>query len=244
MTEALADRELAGRKALVVGASGGMGRAVALALARSGVATALIGRNEARVTEAAAACADAGTPAIPVVCDIGRIDGIESAVGGAIERLGGLNFLIHCAGVHVISKAHELDPPDWDQALDINFRAVYHLARYALPEINRNPGGAFVRIGSITVPYAGAGMHLGANRALDGYAEAVFEDVREYGTKVCTIRPGYVNTKMARSDRLDASRMIQTDDIARTVLYVLAMPATACPTEIVIRPQRSPYRSG
>ena len=126
----------------------------------------------------------------------------------------------------------------------INFRAVYLLARYALPEINRNPGGAFVRIGSITVPYAGAGMHLGANRALDGYAEAVFEDVREYGTKVCTIRPGYVNTKMARSDRLDASRMIQTDEIARTVLYVLAMPATACPTEIVIRPQRSPYRSG
>ena len=90
---------------------------------------------------------------------------------------------------------------------------------------------------------AGAGMRLAVYRALAGYAEALFEDVRESGTKVCTIRPGFVNTSLAASDRLDPALMIQPDDIARTVLFVLTMPETACPTEITIRPQRSPYRT-
>ena len=74
-----------------------------------------------------------------------------------------------------------------------------------------------------------------------GFAEALFEDVRESGTKVCTIRPGFVNTSMAASDRLDPALMIQPEDIARAVLFVLTMPETACPTEITMRPQRSPY---
>jgi len=76
-----------------------------------------------------------------------------------------------------------------------------------------------------------------------GFCEALFEDVREFGTKVCVIRPGFVDTPMARSDRLDRARMIDPADIARTVVFVLTMPDTACPTEITIRPQRSPYRT-
>lgn len=233
---------LAGGKALVVGASGGMGLAVARALAAEGVSCALIARDEAKTSQAAAACADAGTPAFPVLCDIGRSDGLEAAVGGAIAKLGGLNFLVYCAGVHVTAKAQEADLAAFDQMLDINFRAFYHLARHALPEINKTPGGAVVAIGSITVSHAGAGMHLAGKRALDGYAEALFEDVRDYGTKVSIIRPGFVNTPMVQSDRLDPGLMIQPEDIARTVLFVLATPETACPTEITIRPQRSPYR--
>jgi NAD(P)-dependent dehydrogenase (short-subunit alcohol dehydrogenase family) len=60
-------------------------------------------------------------------------------------------------------------------------------------------------------------MHIAARRALAGYSEALFEDVREFGTKVCVLNPGYVNTPMVRSDRLDRSKMIQPEDIARTV---------------------------
>lgn len=129
----------------------------------------------------------------------------------------------------------------WDEMLDVNFRNVVHVLRYALPAINQSPCGAVVAIGSITSAYAGAGMHLAAKRALSGFFEALFEDVRAFGTKVCVINPGYVNTAMVSSDRLDRSRMIQPEDIARTVLFVLSMPETACPTEITIRPQQSPY---
>jgi len=65
--------------------------------------------------------------------------------------------------------------------------------------------------------------------------------VREFGTKVCTIRPGWVNTPLVTADGIDPALMIQPEDIAQTVLFVLSLPETACPTEITILPQRSPY---
>ena len=234
---------LRGRRGLVTGSSGGMGRAIAVALAGAGVDLALVGRNQDKTTETVNACIEKGVRAIPIICDISRMDQLEVLVQKVVEELSGLDFLVNCAGSHVVGKAYEVDLKTWDNELDINFRAPYHLARFALPEIIKNPGGAVINIGSITVPYRGGGMAAASKRALGGYAEALFEDVREYGIKVCTIHPGFVNTPMVHSDRLDPARMIQPDDIARTVLFVLSMPETACPTEITIRPQRSPYFS-
>ena len=237
------DIELTGKKALVVGASGGMGRDIALALSREGVACALMGRNSEILTELADACAESGVPAVPIVCDIGKTETIEGAVAQAVDGLGGLNFLVNCAGNYVGAKAQEVDLDAWDNVLEVGFKAHYHLARYALPEINKAPGGAVVKIGSVGNTYSGAGMQLAITRGIDGFSDALFEDVREFGTKVCVIKPGYVNTPLARSDRTDQNLMIQPADVSRTVLFVLTMPGTACPTEIVMRPQRSPYRT-
>lgn len=234
---------LEGRKALIVGAYGGMGSAVAVALAREGVCCALMGRSRERLDETAKACAAAGATAIPVVCDVAQTTTIESAVHEAIDGLGGLNFVINCAGVYELSRADDGDLSTWDRVLDVNLRGTYHIVRHALPEINKLAGGAIIKIGSIPSSYSGAGAFLATSRGLDGYADAMFEDIREYGTKVCTIRPGFVNTPLVDSNRLDRSRMIQPEDIARTVLFVLKMPGSTCPTEITLRPQRSPYRN-
>lgn len=238
----LTDVELTGRKALVVGAYGGMGHAVATALARKGVACALMGRNREKLTKVAQACTEAGTPAVPVVCDVAQAAEIGDGVAQVIQELGGLNFLVNCAGVHATARGDDGDLDAWDRVIGVNLKATYHLARHALPEINKSPGGAVIKVGSIAATYSGGGAYVATSRALDGYGGALFEDVREYGTKVCIIRPGFVNTAMAASDRLDPTRMIQPDDIARTVLFVLTMPGTACPTEITLRPQRTPYR--
>ena len=116
-----------------------------------------------------------------------------------------------------------------------------YFARYALPEINRNSGGAVIKIGSVNHSYSGANTYLASNRGGEGLAEVMFEDVREFGTRVCTIKPGWVNTALVQAEGIDPALMIQPEDIARTVMYVLSMPNTACPTEITILPQRSPY---
>ena len=228
-------------KAIVVGANGGMGKAVALALAQQGIELALIGRNEQAITALAQACTEAGTRAFPLVCDIAKTANIESVVADAIAGLGGLNYLINCAGVSKEGKLHETDLADCDAILDTNLRSHLYLARYATPEINRNPGGAVIKIGAVHHPYSGASTYLAANLGGEGLAEALFEDVREFGTKVCNIKPGWVNTPLVKSEGIDKALMIQPEDIAQTVLFVLSMPATACPTEIVILPQRSPY---
>ena len=232
---------LQGGKALILGATGGMGKAVALELAKQGVTAGLAGRDTKKLDHVCELCRDAGGDALPVELDMTRLDDLEGAVEHAVELLGGLYYLINCAGTHVSAKAYGADLSAWDHMLDTNFRGFVHVARHALPEINKSGRGAVITIGSITSAYPGAGMQIAARRALAGYCEVMFEDVREFGTKVCVLNPGYVNTPMVRSDRLDRSRMIQPEDIARTVSFVLQMSATACPTEITIRPQRTPY---
>ena len=233
---------ITGGKALVVGASGGMGRSVAIGLAAQGVDTALMGRNEEALESVAQACRKAGARAYPQVCDIARIDTIEAAVKDAVASLGGLNYLVNCAGLSAEGKLHETDLVNSEAILDTNLRAFLHLARHALPEINRQPGGAVIKIGSVNHPYSGVNTYLAANKGGEGLAEALFEDVREYGTRVCTIRPGWVNTPLVSEVKnIDTALMIQPDDITHTVLYVLSMPVTACPTEITILPQKSPY---
>ena len=235
--------ELAGKKALIIGAGGGMGKSISAALASEGVTSVLLGRSEDSLAEAADACAKAGTPGITLVFDLAQIDQIEKVVAEAIGTLGGLNFLINCAGIYQSGAAHEVDLGKWDKKLDINFRAHYYFVRYAAPTINEAPGGAIIKISSVASSYPGGGMALASTHAQNGYMSAVFEDVREFGTKVCVIRPGFVNTQMARSDRLHSDLMIQPDDIAQTVMFILTMSGTVCPTEIVMLPQRSPYRT-
>ena len=230
-------------KALITGASSGMGRSIAVGLARAGFDCALIGRDQSRLDGTAHDCREAGREAYPIVCDLGKLDAIKSSVREAIDRLGGLSVLVNAAGIHITGKTDEIRLADWDLMLDVNFRAVYHLVHHALDEIKKHPGGAIVNIGAIAMPYVGSGMATGSKRALAGFSEALFEDMREHGVKVCTIRPGWVNTPMASSDGVNRERMIQPEDIVRTVLFVLTMPDTTCPTEIVLRPQRSPYTS-
>ena len=235
---------LKGKKAIVVGASGGMGGAVSVALSREGVSCALVGRNEEKLAEIAGKCNEVGDLAFPMIFDISDFQSIQGMINDAIGKLGGLNYLINFAGVHKRGKAHEADMDAWDAMLDTNLRATYHLARYALPEINKSPGGAIVKIGSLGVASADGGIHMAGTHAIQGYLKAVFEDVREFGTKVCTIRPGFVKTSMSMSERLDSDLMIQPEDIAKSVLFVLTMPGTTCPTDIELRPQRSPYKQG
>jgi len=229
-------------KAIVVGANGGMGKAVTLALAQQGIDLALLGRNESAISSLAQTCIDAGAKALPLVCDLAKIETIEGAVSNAIEGLGGLNYLINCAGISKEGKLHETNLDECDAILDTNLRSHLYLARYATPEINKQPGGAVIKIGAVHHPYSGVSTYLAANLGGEGLAEALFEDVREFGTKVCNIKPGWVNTPLVKSEGIDKALMIQPEDIAQTVLFVLAMPGTACPTEIVILPQRSPYR--
>lgn len=232
---------MAERRAIIVGASGGIGTAVAIALAREGISSALIGRNPEKLTENAKACIEAGEYAFPIICDISKSETISEAVTESIDKLGGLNFLVNCAGASIHSKLHEADLDDCDAIIDTNLKAHYYFARHCLPEINRQPGGAIIKIGSVNAPYSRANTYTASNEGLRAYAEVLFEDVREFGTKVCTIQPGYVNTELVRSDKLNPDFMIQPEDIAQTVLYVLSMAGTACPTEISILPQRSPY---
>ena len=230
------------KKALVVGASGGMGSAVASMLSNNGVSCALVGRDKQKLNDIFSVCSSSGNPCFTFACDISKSSEIEKCCEKAINSLGGINYLIHCAGNYNKASADECDLEIWDDILDTNLRSTYHFARHLLPKINKTPGGAVIRINSRDAPHTGIGIQTAQKRAIDGYMEVLFEDVREYGTKVCTINPGFVNTSMVNPERLNPELMMQPDDISQVVQFILTTSSTACPTEITIQPQRSPWK--
>ena len=230
------------RKTLVVGATGGMGNAVARERARHGDVLVLVGRDLSKLSKVAQEIGnDHEMPGVLAV-DLGDMESCAKCIREAVEVLDGLDTLIFCAGEHLKARTTEADLQSWDHVLDVNFRSFVHLVRAGIDPINASGHGAIIAVGSITSAFAGAGMNLAAKRALNGFCETLFDDVREFGTKVSVIKPGFVATTMSASPRLRSELMIQPEDIADAVGYILQTAPNACPIEIVIRPQRSPYK--
>jgi 3-oxoacyl-[acyl-carrier protein] reductase len=132
---------------------------------------------------------------------------------------------------------------DWDQTFRLNLRAPMILAQNFLPAMIAKGTGAVINIGSVSGKSgeANGAAYSASKFGLIGFTQSLYEEVREHGIKVAVVLPGFVDTPMIPPVKhLDRSKMIQTDDVAQAVLYILSAPATACPVEITIRPQRSP----
>lgn len=236
---------LSNTKALVTGATRGIGRAIVLALSDAGASVALVGRHPGSLARVASACQERGGKVVPLRADLSVAGQPEAVVKGAIEGLGGLNVLVNNAGMYAHGAADSADVATWDAVIDLNVRALVHVTRAALPALEREPRSAVINIASISAKFAHAGgaIYCASKHAVLGFSNAVFEDVRERNIKVCAICPGYVNTDMAADAGIDLSKALQPADIAQAVLYVLACSDTCCPTELVLRPQRSPNKS-
>ncbi len=240
--ETVSKNKLQGEVALVTGASRGIGRSIALALAEQGVHVALLARSAEALKAVAAACAGFGVRTMPLVCDVQDRGAIARAVSAAHQELGGISYLINNAGILDYSHVADADMPTWDTLMEVNVRALVHLTHHALPFIKRAKERGVINICSVAGRSSrkGGAIYGASKHAVLGFTESVFEDVREDGIKVCAICPGYVATDMIADVKLAHDKCITADDVARCVLYVLQQDNTVCPTEIVLRPQRSP----
>lgn len=236
---------LNGRVALITGASRGIGAAVALTLARRGCDVALVARSLEGLQETALACEAYGGRALPLSADLSDRASHQGVVERCLEHFGRLDFLINNAGMSLGQPVPEMSTDALAQVMELNFMAAANLTRLALPSILKSEQGAVIQIGSIAskMSFPGSASYSASKHALLGYSHALFEDVREQGVKVSVICPGFVNTELIDQGRsLDRDKMLQPDDVSRAVLFVLSFTDTGCPTEIILRPQRSPYR--
>ena len=236
---------LEGQVALITGASRGIGKSIAVWLAKQGVSVALVSRNAEALQETARECSQFGNPALTLPCDLANTESIPQLVSETTARLGGLNILINNAGVIAQGAADSGDLKAWDVAVDINLRSVLHLTRHALPEIEKADWGAVINIASMAGrrPFGGSGAYCATKHGVVGFTHALFEDVRERNIKVCVVCPGFVATEMTDGMGLTVQKMIQPDDVAKAVAFVLTFPDSGCPIEIQIMPQRSPYQA-
>jgi len=233
--------DLSGKVVLITGASRGIGAAIATRLAGCGADVALCARDSAALDGVAALCRNRGARTTLLPGDIRDLGYAAALAGRAVDALGRLDAVVNNAGILVTGPAQDADLAAWDLALDVNFRSWVHLTRHALPLLLRQPHSAVINLCSVAgrETYPGFGIYSATKHAVHAWSKCLFDDVSDRGVKVCAIYPGYVNTDMVSDVAGDHGNMIQPDDVARTVEFVLGFPATSCPTEIVLRRQRA-----
>lgn len=222
------------RSAFITGASSGIGAAVARDLARHGFNLALVARRSELLDQVGRECIALGAEVLQFQVDLAlRSDeALSIAIEETATKFGGLDSLINNAGTFSGGSVDSLDLLDAARVFEVNVLASLRTTRHAATHLKASASGSVIFISSVAghLSFAGSGIYCASKHALNGLAGSVFEDLREYGIKVSSICPGYVNTSMP-SANLDAKKMIQPDDVAHTVRFIIDFPATGCPTE-------------
>ncbi len=230
---------------IVTGAGRGIGRAIARLAAGEGCRTMLASRSAEQLAAVQAEIAARGGQASWLRTDLSSQEDITALVRQTLDRFGAIDFLVNNAGWGIKAKIAKARVQDWEQTLRVNLLAPMILSQLVLPALMARQGGAVVNIASISgrAGQGGAAAYAASKAGLIGFSQSLFEEVREHQIKVAAIVPGFVDTEMIpRVRRLDRARMIRPEDVAQAVLFVLTAPPTACPVEITVRPQRTPYR--
>lgn len=244
---------LKGQTALVTGASGGIGGAVAVALAGRGVRLLLSGRSTDRLRRTAqrarAASAAAGREVEPAVeaADLSDADALDRLIARAGAELGGTDLLIHALGSYHAGRVEDTPAGALDRLLRVNLRAPYELTRRLLPSL-RARRGQVVFLGSSAAlhPKASVGSYAASKAAVGALADALRDEVNPDGIRVLTVLPGRTASAMQEEvHRLegrayDPERLLQPAEVAASIVHALELPRTAEVTEIRIRPAYPP----
>jgi len=238
---------LEGRVALITGASRGIGRATVLRLAQAGVTTVLAARTEQELSAVAAMVRASGTEALVVPTDVTNDQQMAALVNATLARFGRLDILVNNAGGGPprtpVVKARIVD---WEWTLRVNLWATMVLSKLVLPAMIAQCSGTIVNICSLAglTGKAGEAAYAAAKFGVRGFSQSLFEEVREHGIKVSTICPGYVDTALIPPNRrVDRSKMLSPEDVAEAVYEVVVSSARCCPLEIVLQPQRDPFKT-
>lgn len=235
---------LRGKVAVVTGATSGIGKAIAIALAREGAQVCPVGRQADQL--AALVRKDHGTKVIPHQADLTRPNAIAQLVEHVSREFGQTDVLVHGMGMVALGSTMEASLEDFDRQLAVNLRAPYELTRALLPMLVAQQGDVVFLNSSITrYPRADSGHYGATKHGLLGLANSLREEVNAQGVRVMSLFPGRTATPLQQrlcdlqGRPYDAERLLQPADVASTVVHALTLPRTAEITEIHIRPMRS-----
>jgi 3-oxoacyl-[acyl-carrier protein] reductase len=237
-------------KAVVVtGAGRGVGRSIALALAREGARLALVARTESELNAVLGEVEALGGEAIAVPCDISDPKQVEDMAQETLNTFGTIDVIINNAGWRPPSRLfQDTTIEDWDYAMDVNARGTFLVTKAFLPTLLSKRSGYVINISSQdTRDKAGptaarktatASAYCASKAAVLAFGESLLAEVALLGIRVTNLLPGPVNTKMRWDATPDFPRdiIIEPDDIAQTVVSVLRMKDNVLIKEILVRP--------
>jgi 3-hydroxybutyrate dehydrogenase len=234
---------LAGKRALVTGGGRGIGRAVALDLARAGVAVAVASRTAPERDAVAAEVQALGARSAAVPCDVSRADDVREMFRQARAALGGIDILVNGAGIAPSAPLVKTSDELWRSAIETNLSGAFYCLREALPEMAQRGWGRAVNVASIAgktgQPYIAA--YSASKHGLLGLTKVAALEMAEHGVTVNAVCPGYVDTPMTDAgvarmaektgrpaaeirkrieDMSPQKRLVSSEEVAALVLYL------------------------
>jgi NAD(P)-dependent dehydrogenase (short-subunit alcohol dehydrogenase family) len=234
------------KTAIVTGGTKGIGRGIAEALLREGAAVCISARHQAEIDQAVAELnrLDGGR-ANGFVCDVRDYEQVKKFIERTVKELGGLDILINNAGIGMFDTVEETSPEDFRAVVETNLFGVFYCCHEAIPRMKQRGGGYIVNISSL----AGVNAHprMAAYNAskfgLNGFSEALMQEVRHDNIKVSYIMPGSVNTEFGGDSPSDEkSWQLTPQDIARVVVDLLHHDDRSLPSRVEIRPSKPPKK--
>jgi 3-oxoacyl-[acyl-carrier protein] reductase len=233
------DKTLEGKAAIVTGAGRGIGRCIALTLARNGARVSLASRTEAELRAVQAEIEADGGEAAGFPTDLGDEGEAVALVQNTVQRFARLDILVNNAGIGVFGPLEKTSAEQWDRLMAINAWAPFLLCREAIPFLRRQTGACVININSVVgvKGYANQAAYSASKHALMGMTRALAKEVQEDGIRVHAICPGGVDTQLIAAARpdLDPSILMRPQDIADIVLFLVTRQGNAVIDEIHVR---------
>lgn len=221
---------LMGKKALITGAGKGIGRAIAIALAKEGVHLGLIARTASDLEQLASQLTTNHNINVSIAtADISDRNEVGTAVAKIKEELVSIDILINNAGIAKFGALTEMAPEDWERLIQVNLMGTYYVTRAVLPTMIEQNSGNIINISSTAGErgFASGSAYCASKFGVIGLTESLMQEVRKHNVRVTALTPSTVNTELAVNLGLkigEDHRMMQPEDVAELALATLKLP--------------------
>ena len=220
--------DLKNKNALITGAGKGIGKAIALALAKEGVNVILVARTQEEIDSVAAKARSLRVKALAITADVADINSVNAAIEKALAEFGTIDILINNAGIAAFGKFLELEPTDWERIIQVNLMGTYYVTRAVLPNMIERQTGDIINISS-TAGLSGNALtsaYSASKFAVLGLTDSLMQEVRKHNIRVTALTPSTVATDMAKELNLtdgNPDKVMQAEDISELIIAQLKL---------------------
>lgn len=220
--------DLKNKNALITGAGKGIGKAIAIALAKEGVNVILVARTQSDVDQLSAEISAFGVKTLALSADVSDINSINTAVEKALAEFKTIDILINNAGIAAFGKFLDLEPAAWEKIIQVNLMGTYYATRAVLPNMIERQTGDIINISSTAGLNGNAltSAYSASKFAVLGLTDSLMQEMRKHNIRVTALTPSTVATDMAKDLNLtdgNPDKVMQSEDIAELIVAQLKL---------------------